>query len=558
MAPPLFNVVKSVVKIFNARARVESVVHNADIHGGTNLNWRSVVMSYTHQDDMPNRIVVKVATQLKVRLQVLRKQTLLCCFRGGPGGVWIVEKLNGDGHEIQCRSAIPTETGMFEWEVSPPTSTGEEDNMVVRNLSAAMPIEMSLTTPLQFECRLTVFSMFDVNTVAQMFRADARLELMLPNISRTNVKREHVEQFLRAMGIQQADVVQFLNIVEIIDEVSMSAEYVENAHQSETLMDYRLCYRIRAIFTGQFALQAFPFDQQELTIPIQLHLSKERASLWVNYHNPSIFQVTNFQLSNVFRVATGNYVVANTCFSDINESTTAKIYPRVNFSIILQRQGGYYITHIVIPVTIITYMGFLSFCLNNEGKPMDTGERVLISVTMVLTAVTYKFVVAGSIPQISYMTMLDYYVTFSFVYVCCISIVNAFVLWEEEHQVMDPMTIMMIMASVYTAYNICWLIYFIMWIRQRDQKNEAMLNYHRVRLMVTKTFPSTKGGYQGRMFAEMMRDLGIKEAPINNKSARHNEPKISILHPRHNTIKKLHDTIRTRSGPQLSQLNENS
>ncbi|KAF0716739.1 Aste57867_2692 [Aphanomyces stellatus] len=529
--------------VFGGTKVDSAVVLNAQDEGPTSmLTWKSTVMSITPQNP-PNRINVKVTIPLKVRPKVLKKQAHFCCIRGGPGGIWVVERVVADGRELHCRSAVPTETGKFEWEISPGV---DGENMIVHNVSTSetAPIEMAFVTPLNFDARLTLFSMFDVNTVSQMFRADARLELMLPNISDANVKREYVEEFLEGMGLRRGQhVVQFLNVVEVVDEITHFAEYVENSLQADSHMDYRLNYRIRAIFTGQFVLQAFPFDQQELTIPIQLFLPKEKATLNVNYQNPSIFQVTNFQLSNVFHVATGNYIVANALFSDINESTTSKIYPRLNFSIILQRRGGYYITHIVIPVTIITYMGFLSFCLNNEGLPMDTGERLLISLTMVLTAVTYKFVVAGAIPQISYLTMLDYYVTFSFYYVCCISTINAFVTMEHEDE-HSTIVIMMIMAGVYTLYNILWAIYCIFCIRWRDHDNEVMLNYHRVRLMVAKTFPNSKAGFQGRMFAEMMKELGIKEAPIQHAHGKTvDDHKVSILQPTHHAIKKIHHSI---------------
>ncbi|RHY73506.1 hypothetical protein DYB34_003017 [Aphanomyces astaci] len=508
------NAIQKVMSMFSVQARIgSSVVHNAtEAKPHRSLGWKSTVTSYTHMPAAPNhRMVLHVTVPLKLRAQVLKKQLHLVCITAGPGGIWVIEKITPDGREIQCRSAIPTDTGTFEWE-----AVVDGDNMIVRNVTTAtVPVEVALATPLNFESRLTVFSLFDVNTVSQVFRADARLELMLPNISLANVKREHVEAFLSALGIHEGHAVQFLNVVDIIGEVVHSSEYVENALQSDTHMDYRLIYRLRAILTGQFVLHAFPFDQQEMTIPIQLHLPRERAVLAVNYRNPSIFQVTNFQLSNVFHVATGNYVVASALFSDINESTTSEIYPRMNFSILLQRRGGYYITHIVIPVTLITYMGFLSFCLDNEGKTIDTGERLLISLTMVLTAVTYKFVVAGAIPQISYLTMLDHYVSFSFYYVCAISVANAFVMIGH---------------------------------------NGESRAFH-VRLMVTKTFPNSKEGFQGRMFTEMMKELGIEEAHLGHRKKQPINHKVSILHPTHHAIKKIHHSIaQSVSGPQERQI----
>ena len=40
----------------------------------------------------------------------------------------------------------------------------------------------------------------------------------------------------------------------------------------------------------------------------------------------------------------------------------------------------------------------------------DVADRLSVSLTLVLTAAAYKFVVASMLPQISYFTMLDHYV----------------------------------------------------------------------------------------------------------------------------------------------------
>lgn len=47
---------------------------------------------------------------------------------------------------------------------------------------------------------------------------------------------------------------------------------------------------------------------------------------------------------------------------------------------------------------------------------MGTGDRLSVTLTLILTAVAYKFVVAASLPQVSYLTILDMHVLVCFVF----------------------------------------------------------------------------------------------------------------------------------------------
>ncbi|RHY74449.1 hypothetical protein DYB38_013334 [Aphanomyces astaci] len=159
------NAIQKVMSMFSVQARIGSVVHNAtEAKPHRSLGWKSTVTSYTHMPAAPNhRMVLHVTVPLKLRAQVLKKQLHLVCITAGPGGIWVIEKITPDGREIQCRSAIPTDTGTFEWE-----AVVDGDSMIVRNVTTAtVPVEVALATPLNFESRLTVFSLFDVNTVGK-------------------------------------------------------------------------------------------------------------------------------------------------------------------------------------------------------------------------------------------------------------------------------------------------------------------------------------------------------------------------------------------------------
>jgi hypothetical protein len=73
----------------------------------------------------------------------------------------------------------------------------------------------------------------------------------------------------------------------------------------------------------------------------------------------------------------------------------------------LWRKTGYYISNVILPICVLTLLSPLSCFLNDDGTSLGTADRLGITLTLLLTAVAYKFVVASSLPTVSYLTILD-------------------------------------------------------------------------------------------------------------------------------------------------------
>lgn len=97
----------------------------------------------------------------------------------------------------------------------------------------------------------------------------------------------------------------------------------------------------------------------------------------------------------------------------------------IRFEIMLERRPGYYVTNVAIPAAIITYLCFISYTTRADGTLVETGDRLQIVLTLLLTAVTFKNQVASLIPRISYFTTLDKYVFFCFIIACVVVLENA-------------------------------------------------------------------------------------------------------------------------------------
>eukprot|EP00644_Phytophthora_capsici_P008642 jgi/Phyca11/16518/fgenesh1_pg.PHYCAscaffold_20_\ len=72
----------------------------------------------------------------------------------------------------------------------------------------------------------------------------------------------------------------------------------------------------------------------------------------------------------------------------------------IRFEMMLERRPGYYVTNVAIPAGIITYLCFISYAPLADGSLMDTGDRVQIVLTLLLTAVTFKNMAASLTPHL--------------------------------------------------------------------------------------------------------------------------------------------------------------
>lgn len=93
--------------------------------------------------------------------------------------------------------------------------------------------------------------------------------------------------------------------------------------------------------------------------------------------------------------------------SNPSESSAGIIYPRCKFTIYLWRKTGYYLSNVILPICVLTLLSPLSCSINDDGTSLGTSDRLGITLTLLLTAVAYKFVVASSLPTVSYLTLLD-------------------------------------------------------------------------------------------------------------------------------------------------------
>ncbi|KAG2450757.1 hypothetical protein HYH02_004594 [Chlamydomonas schloesseri] len=92
-------------------------------------------------------------------------------------------------------------------------------------------------------------------------------------------------------------------------------------------------------------------------------------------------------------------------------SGQGKQYSNLQSSLHFSRAATYYAYNILLPLWLLTSLGFCAFSLNVSDS---TGDRLSLLVTLLLTAAAYKIVVSSALPLVSYLTRLDWYVLVAF------------------------------------------------------------------------------------------------------------------------------------------------
>ena len=175
-----------------------------------------------------------------------------------------------------------------------------------------------------------------------------------------------------------------------------------------------------------------------------------------------------------------------------HKSRSSKSYSRQRFQIHVRRKWGSYFANIIVTMWLITSLAFLAWFV----PVTDAGavaSRLSYLVTLLLSAISFRFVVRSYLPAISYLTMLDSFTLVSTLFVALaaaeaafISLVNrsgwwtsslrapgATILYSAES--MDSFAWWALLAGWFT-YCLYWVSRFFMHWRSLDKNSFHMDN----------------------------------------------------------------------------------
>ncbi|XP_028408100.1 uncharacterized protein LOC114530689 isoform X3 [Dendronephthya gigantea] len=115
-----------------------------------------------------------------------------------------------------------------------------------------------------------------------------------------------------------------------------------------------------------------------------------------------------------------SHAVAGRVESNQHHAGSHKRYPHYSITCHVKRKPNFYTWNVALIVSLIMALTFCSFAVDITSPE----ERLGVTLTLLLTSVAFKFVVAQSLPNVSYLTYLDQYVISCMVIQCVIAILN--------------------------------------------------------------------------------------------------------------------------------------
>jgi hypothetical protein len=166
--------------------------------------------------------------------------------------------------------------------------------------------------------------------------------------------------------------------------------------QPDGTVDYH--QRLTGIFTSHFDLQKFPNDQQTLNIQFIAR----------GHEMSEVSLVPDLQRTGrAERLTLSDWAVGDVELKEhpyVIPSMDMEI-PGLRVEIQVKRYVGYYVGSILASASIIICMAWLVFWI----PPVAINPRISVSVTSMLTLIAHRFVIQGELPNLPYLTTMDYF-----------------------------------------------------------------------------------------------------------------------------------------------------
>lgn len=153
-----------------------------------------------------------------------------------------------------------------------------------------------------------------------------------------------------------------------------------------------------------------------------------------------------------------------------DSASSLNLAPKISATCYSSRRPGYYIFNAYLLIFLITTSSLTIFSIN----PKLPQNRLQTSYTLLLTSVSFKWVINRYLPTVSYLTSLDKYAIacISYLCLCCVwhAVVGTF--WSNSEAQRLDMWLLIACAVLLLTINV-WVIVWFIFAFRRIKKLQA-------------------------------------------------------------------------------------
>ena len=323
--------------------------------------------------------------------------------------------------------------------------------------------EANWTKTVDVFIQVNITKIIDIDTVNQRFQAEAIIESKWhdPSIKSLN-------DIIDANKIWRPE----LYIENAINDVKEDIRYRVITDDQGALYACEI-RKVRGVFFEKLELESFPLDTQDLTIVIATKKSGSRISF--SLMQPEVqecsININNTLDNSMWRL--NNVVKTKKGKLDCEFSFGKREYPLISVTVQAFRSPGFFYWNAVLPIFLITLASLGPFVIDYKIPQ----SRLPSTATMLLTSVSFRWIVGRLLPTVSYLTSLDKYslasmmlITFMLFYHAIIAAVYHYFSEEFIYRV-DKFAFLLFCALILVKQVI-----FYKWIVMRTETREKLVN----------------------------------------------------------------------------------
>ena len=252
--------------------------------------------------------------------------------------------------------------------------------------------------------RFSYMAIGAIDCVAQQFRAQIFFELRFPGGAKDTDLRMEGYEFPKPRhdgGLPRPPAGWFMKQIDLKNFI------YHNEPLNQTVMsrgdDIYIAMRFEGEFFENMELEMFPFDMQELSVDIAINC-RTMGKIPVDFSVAKDAQIgisrSGFSQHQIYDLD------ARMTYIERLTGDDPPCYPTITISARVYRKPEFVLINVALPMAVFVIMGALQFAVPVENQEVRLG----VTLTLILTAASYKSTISDLTPDIAYLTFADKYI----------------------------------------------------------------------------------------------------------------------------------------------------
>jgi hypothetical protein len=274
-----------------------------------------------------------------------------------------------------------------------PISHGQSDTMVENDLCALPEMRTDQRPdpegpPTEVSIGIRMFDLSEINDVKQTLTGD-----FIVGLTWTDPRLSDFAGCQVPLSRVWSPQLDFFNSGRLFKRLSDHVDIGPNGR-------VRYIQRYSGSLASYHNLKAFPFDAQKFRIWLSsLEYDEKEVQLVVDEKitgRRKLLNISDWTINGVKGTIDRTFAEG-----------LGQYHSMYEFQISAQRQTGFYLWKVILPLCLIVFMSWAVFWIS----PAQFGPQIGLSATSMLTLIAFQFATANILPKISYFTILDKFIT---------------------------------------------------------------------------------------------------------------------------------------------------